>query len=77
MATETITQRDRWMARHCAECLVCSRARRKQRGLAFWFVRNIEQDICPFCRAYARVYGRKPHEPIPPDALREGSRPPA
>ncbi len=24
------------------------------------------EGLCPFCRAYEKVYGRKSHEPIPP-----------
>ena len=49
----------------CVECSVCSRAREKQRGLAYWFVKKVERRLCPYCRAYERVYGRKAHEPIP------------
>jgi hypothetical protein len=25
-------------------------------------VKQIESSLCPFCRAYERVYGRKAHE---------------
>jgi hypothetical protein len=25
-------------------------------------VRNVEQEICPFCKAYERVHGKKAHE---------------
>jgi hypothetical protein len=25
-------------------------------------VKNVEQDICPFCKAYERVHGKKAHE---------------
>lgn len=60
-----ITDRDRELARKCLECPVCSHARRKQRGLAFWFVRRIEGSLCPQCKAYERVYGRKAHERLP------------
>jgi pyruvate formate-lyase activating enzyme-like uncharacterized protein len=57
------TSQDRWMAAVCLKgCPMCKHARRKQGGLAFWFVRNIENRVCPFCRAYERVYGRKAHE---------------
>jgi hypothetical protein len=52
------------MAKFCMKCTVCSHARKKQRGAAYWFVRKIEGDLCPFCKAYERVYGRKAHEPI-------------
>jgi len=58
-----ITDRDRELAKKCLNCPVCKRARRKQRGIAFWFVKNVEGGICPACQAYERVYGRKPHEP--------------
>jgi hypothetical protein len=61
----TITDRDRQMAQCCVVCPVCSHARRKQRGLAFWFVKRIEASVCPFGKAYERVYGRKAHEPVP------------
>lgn len=60
-----VTDRDRVMAQRCVECPVCTRARRRQRGLAYWFVRRIEGGICPYCQAYERVHGRKAHEPAP------------
>jgi hypothetical protein len=64
-----ITDRDRAMAQRCVECPVCNRARRKQRGAAFWFVKRIEGGVCPFCQAYEKVNGRKAHEPSnSPDA---------
>jgi uncharacterized protein CbrC (UPF0167 family) len=65
MKDKPITERDRKMAQGCMECPVCNGARKKQRGAAFWFVRNIEGWLCPYCKAYERVYGRKAHEPIP------------
>jgi hypothetical protein len=30
-------------------------------------VKKIEARLCPFCRAYERVYGRKAHEPRTPN----------
>ena len=65
MGAETITDKDRAMAQKCVECPVCTRARVKQRGAAYWFVRVIEGGLCPYCKAYERVYGRKAHEPEP------------
>lgn len=65
MEPTAVTDRDRAMARRCVECPVCTRARRRQRGLAYWFVRRIEASVCPYCRAYERVYDRKAHEPVP------------
>jgi len=56
------------MAKKCEECTVCRRARKKQKGLAYQFVKRIEGGLCPFCRAYERVHGRKAHEPAPEGA---------
>jgi uncharacterized protein CbrC (UPF0167 family) len=64
MSEPEITDRDRAMAQRCVECPVCNRARRNQRGLAFWFVKRVEGGVCPFCQAYEKVYGRKSHEPV-------------
>ena len=62
MGTE-ITDRDRKRAKACMQCPVCNRARDKQKGAAFWFVKNIEDKFCPNCKAYEKVYGQKAHEP--------------
>ena len=67
MATE-ITEKDRKLAQMCRDCKLCQHARAKQKGLAFWFVKRLESRICPACRAYKKVYGRKAHEPMPPEA---------
>lgn len=48
----------------CLHCPVCRRARRKQRGLAYWLVRKVEHKTCPFCRAYERAFNRPPHAQI-------------
>jgi len=60
-----ITEKDRKRAEQCLSCPVCNYARRKQRGIIFWFVKKLEGSVCPSCRAYEKVYGRKAHEPIP------------
>jgi hypothetical protein len=65
MSEKVITQADRDKAQKCVECPCCRRARDKQKGLAYWFVRMIERGMCPYCRAYEKVYGRKAHEAIP------------
>ncbi len=65
MSGEQVTEKDRAMALKCLECPVCRRARAARRGLAYWFVRLIEGGLCPYCRAYEKVYGRKAHEPTP------------
>jgi hypothetical protein len=64
MATSIASRLDRALARVCVNCPVCRRVRRTQKGAAFEMVRRVESRVCPFCRAYERVYGRKAHEPL-------------
>ncbi len=64
MSGPIITDRTRALAERSANCVVCRRARRQQHGFAFWVVKTFE-GLCPFCRAYAKVYGRRSHEPVP------------
>jgi hypothetical protein len=59
-------RQDKALAKVCENCPVCQRARRKQRGLAFAFVKKIEGAICLFGRSYRQVHNRQPHEPVPP-----------
>jgi len=54
-----ITEKDRKKAQKCLECPVCKHARKKQKGILFWFVKKIESGICPYCKAYEKVYGKK------------------
>jgi hypothetical protein len=63
MPDPAITDKDRAMARKCMECPVCKGARKAQRGLLFWLVKTVEGGVCPYCKAYEKVYGRKAHEP--------------
>ena len=65
MQTEEITEKDRTKAKQCLECPLCKRARDKQKGLVFWFVKKLESGLCPACKAYEKVYKQKAHEPIP------------
>jgi hypothetical protein len=58
------TKLHRALAKVCENCPVCRTARRRQTGVAFRLVKNVESNICPFCQAYERVYGRKAHEPF-------------
>ncbi len=62
--THSSTGFDRLLAKVCENCPLCRHARRKQAGLCYSFVRHIDQKICPFCRAYERLYGRKSHESL-------------
>jgi hypothetical protein len=60
-----ITDQDRKRAEVCLnKCGGCKKARKNQSGFWFWFVKSIEGGACPYCKAYAKVYGRKPHEPL-------------
>ena len=43
---------DRTLAKVCEFCPVCLHARYHQKGMVFDFVKNVEQAICPFCKAY-------------------------
>jgi hypothetical protein len=65
MQTESITEKERKLAQQCMSCPICKHARKKQRGLIFWFVKKLEAGVCPACKAYEKVYGRKAHEPVP------------
>jgi hypothetical protein len=58
----TITDKDRADAKACLNCPICKRARKKQRGIAYRFVKTVESGRCPKCAAYERVYGRKAYE---------------
>jgi hypothetical protein len=64
MNTQPPSSLDLALAKVCANCPVCRRARQQQSGVAFQLVKRVETKICPFCRAYERVYGRKSHEPV-------------
>ena len=62
---EEITDKDREMAAFCKDgCPICKHGRAKQKGLAYWFVKNIEGGLCPYCQAYEKVYSIKAHEPL-------------
>ncbi len=65
MENQTITEKEHKLAKQCLECALCKRARIKQRGLIFWFVKKLESGLCPACKAYEKVYNRKAHEPMP------------
>lgn len=66
MQPQPASSLDRALARFCVFCPACNIARKKQQGAAYNLVKTVETRVCPFCRAYERVYGRKAHEPIPP-----------
>jgi len=65
------TRLDLLLAAICACCPLCRHARRKPDGLANRIVRKVEERMCPFCRAYARV-ARKAAGKIPPTSEGRG-----
>jgi len=58
------TDPERKMAQQCVECPVCRRARSEQKGFFFWLVKTVEGRLCPYCKAYEKVYGKRAHEPL-------------
>lgn len=62
MEKSCVKKIDRALALICEKCPVCRNARNKQGGISFRLVRSVEERICPFCRAYERVHGKKSHE---------------
>ena len=65
MQNENFTEKELKLAKQCLGCPLCKHARAKQKGLIFWFVKKLESGLCPACKAYEKVYGRKAHEPVP------------
>ncbi len=62
MSNATCTSLDKALAKVCEHCPVCLHARHHQQGVVFNFVKGVETDICPFCKAYERVHGQRAHE---------------
>jgi hypothetical protein len=75
MELKTASKRDIALAKVCLNCPVCRRARKQQKGAAFWLTSKVESRVCPFCRAYERVYGRKSHEPFAKSTASKPSQP--
>ena len=63
MESKEYTNTELKLADLCVKCPVCKKARKHQKGVSFWLVKNIEDGICPACKAYEKVYGKKAHEP--------------
>ncbi len=64
MRVQKPSRLDKTLAKVCLNCPVCRRARGRQRGVAFWLVKQVEAKSCPFCCAYERIHGRKAHEAL-------------
>jgi len=68
---EKDTDRLKKKAAACLNCPICSRAREKQRGLAYLFTKYIDRKLCPNCKAFETVTGQLAHEPLRADARRK------
>ncbi|MBF0119125.1 MAG: hypothetical protein HQK79_09840 [Desulfobacterales bacterium] len=56
-----------YMAKLCKDnCPVCVKGRENGKGILYNIVK-LEENICPACRAYEKVYGVKAHEKIKVD----------
>jgi hypothetical protein len=62
MIGQEASSSDKAQARVCLNCPVCRRARRRQRGFAFWLMKHVEARLRPFCRAYEWVHEHPAHE---------------
>jgi hypothetical protein len=62
MTRQITSKLDRALASVCWNYPVCRTARQRREGAAWWLVRRLKRGLCPFCRAYERVYGRAAHE---------------
>ena len=51
-------------ARKCLACPICSRARDRQKGLAYLFTKYIDRKLCPNCKALEQVTGQLAYEPL-------------
>lgn len=51
-------------AKMCLDCPICRRARNKQRGLAFLFVKLVDRKICPSCKALEEITGKRAYETL-------------
>jgi hypothetical protein len=54
-----------YMAHFCKDtCPVCVKGREKGEGILYQ-ITKLEENICPACRAYKKVYGVPAHEKAP------------
>jgi transposase-like protein len=57
-------------AKTCLECPICKKARKKQKGFAYWFVRLVDRKVCPKCQAFEAVFNRRAFEPITDEEIK-------
>ncbi|MCX6345778.1 MAG: hypothetical protein NT018_12020 [Armatimonadetes bacterium] len=51
-------------AKFCLDCPICRAARKKQRGIAYAFVKLVDRKVCPACKAYEKATGQRAYEPV-------------
>jgi len=56
-------------AKMCLECPICKKARQKQGGLAYLFVKLVDRKICPSCKALEQITGKRAYEPLTQDDI--------
>ena len=61
-----ITEKDRAMAQRCIECGLCQKMRVNPKGFVFRLINKIKGSLCPYCKAYEKVYGHKVRESVSP-----------
>jgi len=61
------TKMTKSMAKFCKEkCPVCVNGRKKGEGFLYNMIK-LEENMCPACRAYKKVYGVYAHEKVKED----------
>ena len=56
-------------AQKCLECLLCIKAREKQKGFAYWFVKYVDRKICSYCKAFEKFTGQLAYESLNKETL--------
>ncbi len=52
------------MAHFCKDtCHICTKGREKGEGILFNMIK-LEENFCPACRSYKKVYGKLAHEKL-------------
>lgn len=59
---DKIDDRLKAKAKMCLDCPICRRAREKQRGLAYMFVKLVDRKLCPSCKALEQITGKRAYE---------------
>lgn len=58
-------------ALNCVDCGICKRARVKQKGIAYFFVKYIDRKVCPDCKAFEKVFNRPAFDRVSEEEIAE------